>query len=115
VDLGEEARESLERDYGEIVLRTVVRALLKWAVHRQAEKGAGELGGVLANVLGAATEAAETRTWLSLPQEIDAALLEGVPATLDRVDLLGPGVARSIPVRWLGDGSIGIAHVRLFP
>ncbi len=70
------ARAQLERDMASILPRTAVRALLKFAAQRQAKKAGGDVGGILANMLGAATERAETRTWLTLPRQISIAVID---------------------------------------
>jgi hypothetical protein len=103
LDLEEEARRRLEEDYGAILLRSVVRALVKWSVQRGVEDKAGELAGVLANALGAATEAAETRSWLSLPRVIRVGWVESPADTVltelefdenETVTTLGPANSR---------------------
>ncbi len=75
-DIASCAREALEREMPAIALRSALRALIKYAAHHQAEKEGGEALGILVNLFGAATEAAETRTWLSLPHRIDVAVLD---------------------------------------
>ena len=52
-----------------ILLRTVVRAILKYLAFRRAEK-ADELVGSLVNFLNMATEVADTRSWETLPNQM---------------------------------------------
>ncbi len=89
-ELGRTAGEHLDSEMPSIVLRTLVRALIKYGATRGVEKKTGEIGGILANVLGAASERAETRMWLSLPGRIDVIAID-----------LGEG-DDSLPVGWGG-------------
>ncbi len=69
VDLGRAARVTFEAEKPTIMVRTIARGLAKYL----ATRGAGKLGkgaGFLANLLGAATEAADTRSWLTLPRQV---------------------------------------------
>jgi uncharacterized protein len=63
------AQISFEAEFGKILLKTVARGLTKYLGTHEAKK-AGEGWGVLANLLAAATETADTRSWLTLPQSI---------------------------------------------
>ena len=73
---------------GAMWLRTIVRGLAKYGAKEQADK-AGKVAGLLANLLGAATEQADTRGWLTLPNRIAMARLRLPPGRYDlRVDLL---------------------------
>jgi uncharacterized protein len=85
-DVASSARATLEREMPGIALRTALRALIKYAAHHQAEEKGGTGMGILVNILGAATEQAETRTWLSLPHQIDLAVLD-LPVAVDTVGL----------------------------
>ncbi|MBU1702731.1 MAG: hypothetical protein KJ927_09765 [Candidatus Eisenbacteria bacterium] len=86
-DLGVAAQISFEAQEGEIIMRAIVRALLKYIGHRLAEKSGGAVAGFLANFVGVATETADTRAWSTLPREFQMARLflpEGShPLTLD--------------------------------
>jgi hypothetical protein len=96
-DVAGQAREQLARDMPGIAARTAIRALTKYLAHREAKKQGGELVGLLTNILGAVTEQAETRTWLTLPHEISVAVLE-LPAAVERVDLQWFGGKRNEPL-----------------
>lgn len=62
-----------------ILLKTVLRGLTKYFATRGAEKNAGEVAGVLVNILTAATERADTRGWITLPNDIQMARLRVPP------------------------------------
>ena len=59
---------------------------------RGAEQKAGRLGGVLANLVTAATEKADTRSWITLPRTIQMARLLVDPGTHTvEIKCYGPG------------------------
>ncbi|MDA0334189.1 MAG: hypothetical protein O2782_03385 [bacterium] len=68
-DLDAIATKSLQEKQDSILLRTTARALLKWIATKKAEDK-DEFLGILVNLFGAGTEAADTRSWVSLPQAI---------------------------------------------
>jgi uncharacterized protein len=73
---------------GAMWLRTILRGLAKYGAKAEADK-AGKVAGLLANLLGVATEQADTRGWLTLPNRIVMARLRLPPGCYDlRVDLL---------------------------
>ncbi len=78
-----------------ILLRTTVRALLKYLTFRRAEKKS-DLAGRLVNILNVATESADTRSWETLPNQIflvRMSLPEGTHnVTLSFLDKDGQGV-----------------------
>lgn len=92
-----------------ILLRTAARALAKYLAAKGVEKafeedggdddgeklvkeGVGMLLGALVNLFGAATEAADTRGWLSLPGRIHMARLSLPPGTVElTIELLDGG------------------------
>ncbi|MDO9170396.1 MAG: hypothetical protein Q7W29_01015 [bacterium] len=87
-DVAGRSRQYFQDAQGRIVLKTIVRALAKYAAKEQAE-GQGQVAGLLVNLLGAATEQADTRNWLTLPRGIAMARLALPPGTHDlRVDLV---------------------------
>ena len=87
-----QAAASLEEAMGGILLRAVGRALTKYLAKEAADKNIGEGAGLLINLLGAVVEGADTRSWRSLPYEIQTAAFE-VPAGRyqGRLNLPGPG------------------------
>jgi hypothetical protein len=87
-DIAGRSRRYFQDAQGRIVLKTIVRALAKYAAQEQAEDK-GKVAGLLVNLLGAATEQADTRNWLTLPRGIAMARLALPPGTHDlRVDLV---------------------------
>jgi hypothetical protein len=69
-----------------VLLKTVIRGITKYLATRGAEKKTGDVGGFLANLLTAATERADTRGWITLPNDIQMARL-AVPAGSHNVAL----------------------------
>ncbi len=89
-DLGGRARLTFEAAYGKILLKTLARALTKYLAKQKADD-VGWATGALANIFGAATETADTRSWLTLPNLITMARLRLAPGTYDlRVELVDP-------------------------
>ena len=78
------ARQSLLEKQDSILLRTTARALFKWIATQKAEDKS-EFLGILVNLFGAGTEAADTRSWVSLPQKIWMARAEVPPGTAEVV------------------------------
>ena len=75
------AEESFAEDQAAVFLRATVRALLKYLAKRAAEKKHGEGAGWLVNVLGIATETADTRCWSTLPEQVLLARFDLPPGT----------------------------------
>ena len=74
-NLNNVAMLTFEAEKPTIYFRTFVRGLLKYLATRGVQKKAGGLGGFAANLLGAATERADTRSWLTLPRAVHLARL----------------------------------------
>ncbi|MFH1414997.1 MAG: hypothetical protein ABIH89_02790 [Elusimicrobiota bacterium] len=78
-DLGSLARKSLEDKHDKIIAKAIARAVTKYITYR-AVKGKGtkddnsdnlrKILGATVNIFGAATEHADTRSWLTLPNRI---------------------------------------------
>ncbi len=83
-DLDAIAMKTLKEKEATILLRTVARGVAKYAATKAAEKESDILG-VLVNLLGMGTEAADTRSWLSLPRTIWMGKLQLSPGTTDVV------------------------------
>jgi hypothetical protein len=79
-DLDAIAARSLKEKQDSIMLRTAARAIFKWAVTEKAEDES-EILGFFVNLFGAGTEAADTRSWVGLPQTIWMARAEVPPGT----------------------------------
>jgi len=98
-DLDAIAHRTLEQKFDRILLRTTARALSKYLAskgiekafksddendkHAELKEGLGEVLGGLFNLFGAATEAADTRGWLSLPATIHIARLPVAAGTTE--------------------------------
>jgi len=83
-DLDAIAARSLQEKQNSILLRTTARALFKWLATEKAEDK-NEFLGILVNLFGAGTEAADTLSWVSLPQKIWMARAEVPPGTAEVV------------------------------
>lgn len=83
-DLDAIAERSLKEKEKSILLRTTARALLKWITTEKVEDE-NEFLGILMNIFGAGTEAADTRSWVSLPQTIWMARAQVPPGTSELV------------------------------
>lgn len=140
-DLGAIARASFEAREGGILARTIVRALAKYGLHRavagededegakrkktkkgereDAGGGRRQLFGLLANLFGAATESADTRSWLLLPREIAVARIP-VAAGTHEVQVLtydrsgGRLEARTFEGVKVRPGGMAFVHLRTF-
>jgi uncharacterized protein len=73
-DLSRRALATFSAKRPKILVKTIVRALTKYAATRAAERR-DEVAGVLVNIFGALTERADTRSWLTLPGELAMARL----------------------------------------
>jgi len=94
------ARSSLDSHMAAITARSIARAVVKAkfqeavdrAGQRNNDAGAALLGSIVARVAAVATERADTRSWLTLPAEIDMARLDLPPGEYTvKVELLGAG------------------------
>jgi uncharacterized protein len=83
-DIAALSRAALADAMPKILAKTVARAIVKYLATRGIEKKTGEVGGFLANLLTAATERADTRGWITLPDDIQMARL-ALPAGEQRV------------------------------
>lgn len=88
IDLGAEILGDFQRQQPAIIARAVARAASKYVLTKSAEKkigkkneALGDLVGALANVTGAFTEQADTRSWHLLPGAIELVRLRLEPGT----------------------------------
>ena len=72
-DIDSLARRALEDDIPLITARALARAVVKHKTQGEAEERGGPLVGFLATVANVASERADTRSWTTLPQEIQVA------------------------------------------
>jgi hypothetical protein len=109
------ARAELDRSFPAIAARAAARAILKALASRAAGRHSGELAGELANLLGVATERADTRSWSTLPERINLAVLELPPGPV-QVDVISPATGRSISATAIvPEGGLAFLDCRLLP
>ena len=134
-DLAAIAQQSFTEKFNSILWRAVVRGLVKYSASKGIEKAftddeddeddnwaeekIGEALGSLVNLVTAATEAADTRSWLSLPRTIHIARLSvptGTAApTLEFINARGRVVAvEPLPEVAVADGEKVFLNVRTF-
>ncbi len=69
------ARSALKNDIAGITARAIARAVVKHKAQKEVEDKQGGLAGLFMTVTNMATERADTRSWTTLPQEIEVARL----------------------------------------
>ena len=74
------AKASLKDNYPKIMVRTIARGFVKYLAYREAEKE-NKWAGLFVSLLNAATEIADTRSWVSLPHNIQIGRIELPPGT----------------------------------
>jgi hypothetical protein len=91
-DINRIASRTLESHMGAITARAFARAAVKHNLSRETGRDNG-LAGLLINIAGIVTERADTRSWLTLPGEIQLARLPLAPGdytvTIEFVDMSG--------------------------
>ncbi len=86
-----QARITFDAEKPSIFFKTILRGLTKYLATRGAEEAGGSWAGLAANIFGAVTESADTRSWLTLPEHVNLARISLPPGTYDlQVELLGP-------------------------
>lgn len=84
------AIQSLQQKMPAITARAIARAVIKYKLAGEAEKNGDPLLGLVVNIAGIATEVADTRSWLTLPDNIQMTRLALAPGTYTvKVDLYG--------------------------
>lgn len=73
-DLSRRAAATLDAEYGQLLFKTFLRALVKYAATKAAENQ-DEVAGAIVNLLGVLSERADTRCWLTLPNRMAVARL----------------------------------------
>jgi len=91
------AHRSFEEDFPKLVMKTIARTLTKKIAH-DAASDKDALAGLIVNLINIATEAADTRSWTTLPKFIRVARLHLPEGTHD-IELTfysawGPGFSR---------------------
>jgi len=88
-NLRQQTRVTFTAEQPAIFFKTVLRGLTKYLASRGAGKAAGDWAQLLVNLAGVATETADTRSWLTLPEHVHLARLSLPPGRYDlEVDLL---------------------------
>jgi hypothetical protein len=82
-DIESIAHKTFSQRQSRILLKTIARALTKYIAVRTAEEKKGGVAGFLVNLFGVATESADTRSWLTLPNNIQMARLPLPAGTFD--------------------------------
>ncbi len=86
------AQQTLNAYMPAITARAVARAVLKYNMAREAGKQ-NDVAGLLVNIMGVVTEQADTRSWLTLPSNIQMARLQLPPGdytlSIELLDALG--------------------------
>ncbi len=81
-NLSREARVNFDAEKPTIFFKTIARGLTKYLASREIKKK-NDVAGALANLFGAATESADTRSWLTLPENIHLARMSLPAGTYD--------------------------------
>lgn len=91
-DIGAIAERTLETRMPLLTAKAVGRASLKYNLTRRAEAQEGGIAGLLVNLVGAFTEVADTRSWITLPDHVYLARLRLAPGTYTvKVQVSGSG------------------------
>ena len=77
------ARVTFDAEKPTIFFKTILRGLTKYLATRGAENAGGKWAGLAANIFGSATETADTRSWLTLPEDIQLVRLHLPAGTYD--------------------------------
>ena len=111
-DLGALNKQCLEDRYGGVVVRTVARALIKYWGKEKIEEKKGEMAGLLVNILGSATEVADTRGWTTLPAHVHVARV-ALPAGEQTVSVHAGGAQASGRVE-IRPGRLAFLAMRIY-
>lgn len=123
-DLSGAVEAEFARDLPEILIKSVVRAAVKYAAVQAVEDGArkedetlGDVAAILGNAFAAVTERADTRAWTLLPADLQIVRLE-LPAGPQNIRVAGTGSSArrldlgEIDVR---PGRVTVLAVRAWP
>jgi len=90
-NLSRHARITFDAEKPTIFSKTILRGLTKYLASRGAEEAAGSVAKWVANIFGAVTESADTRSWLTLPADVHLARVSLPAGTWDlEVMMTGP-------------------------
>lgn len=86
------ARKALDAEMPGITLRALARMVVKEKAAKEAEKRGGGLLGLAFKIGGMVSEVADTRSWSSLPQEIQLVRIPLAPGKYDaRIEIMSRG------------------------
>jgi hypothetical protein len=111
-DLDAIARRGLEDRMGAILFKTILRALAKYAISKGVESKKGDVAGTLVNLVTAATEKADTRSWITLPRAVHLVRLVVPPGVHDVELACHSGGAADAEVVTFEDVEVGAGEVR---
>ena len=116
-DLSRRAAATLDAERGQILFKTFTRALVKYAATEAASREDATVGAVV-NLLGALSERADTRCWLTLPNRLSVARLHLPPGRhelqVDYLDATGRVVHSETEVVDIADGGWIFLNRRAF-
>jgi hypothetical protein len=116
-DLSRRASATFDAERGQMLFRTFVRALAKYAL-AQAAENQDETAGAIVNLLGVLTERADTRCWLTLPDRLAVARLRLPPGRhelrLEYLDSAGSVVSSELETIDVVDGGFTFLSRRSF-
>lgn len=120
-DIARSVLEDFRSEQAMIVARTVGRAMTKYAMTRGIEKeaakkdsGLGKLAGVLANLGGAITEQADTRSWHFVPAAVSLVRVT-LPAGTHRISVDHGGDARrDLGAATIAGGGVSVLSTRIW-
>ncbi len=116
-DLSRRAAATFAAERGQMLFRTFLRALAKYAAS-EAVKNEDETAGAVVNLLGVLTERADTRCWLTLPDRLAVARLRLPPGRhelrLEYLDQAGSVVSSESETIEVVDGGFTFLNRRSF-
>jgi len=116
-DLSRRAAATFEAERGQMLFRTFLRALVKYATS-EAVKNEDETAGAVVNLLGVLTERADTRCWLTLPDRLSVARLRLPPGRhelrFEYLDAAGSVVSSEVETIEVVDGGFTFLNRRSF-
>ena len=104
-DLATVARVTFDSEYGTILLKTIARGLTKYLATREVGKQ-GWVARLSANIFAAASESADTRSWLTLPEHICLMRLSLPPGSYQLMVDLTDSAGKVVDTRTIADATV---------
>lgn len=101
-DLSVLTAATLDDEMPGLVAKTIARNIVKAAGAKQVEEQFGLLGGLMANIAGSAMEAADIRSWSTLPQHIQVVSVRMEPGVYTDFDVEFHGSNGHVATQSLG-------------